>query len=75
MEKMKVDILIKGNLVCKDCLRGGKLYPCQNSELNHWFDIRDALVIDGDVIVSNFDSKDYVVVVVGSVAAKGGCHE
>lgn len=76
MEKIKVDILVIGNLICNDNLRGGgKIYPCKSEELDLWFDVEHALVIDGDVIVDNFDSKDYTVVVTGAVAAKGGCHE
>lgn len=74
MEKIKVDVLINGDLICNNILRGGKLYPCQPNELNLWFDTRNALVLDGNVIVNNFDSKDYVVVVVGAVTAGGASH-
>lgn len=75
MEKIKVDILILGDLVCKQKLTGGgKIYPCRKENLDEWFDTNDSLVIDGDVVVDNFDSKQYTVVVTGAVASKGGSH-
>lgn len=51
---------------------GGKIYPCRKENLDDWFDANNALVIDGDVVVDSFDSKQYIVVVTGSVATKGG---
>lgn len=75
MEKQKVDVLIKGNLICKQILRGGgKIYSCKSEKLDEWFDYEKALVIDGDVVVDSFNSKEYTVVVTGAVAAKGGSH-
>lgn len=73
MEKIKADVLINGDLICEYKLNGGgKIYPCRKENLDEWFDYDNALVIDGDVVVDNFDSKQYTVVVTGSVAAKGG---
>lgn len=74
MEKIKVDVLIKGSLICKQILRGGKIYPCKSEKLDEWFDYEKALVIDGDVIVDSFNSMEYVVVITGAAAAKGGSH-
>lgn len=73
MEKIRVDILIKGNLICKQILRGG-IYPCKSEKLNEWFDYEKALVIDGDVVVDSFNSKEYTVVVTGAMAVGGGSH-
>lgn len=73
MEKMKADILILGNLICKYKLTGGgKIYPCRKEDLNEWFDYEEAMVVVGDVIVDSFDSGMRTVVVTGTVAAKGG---
>lgn len=73
MEKIKVDILILGDLVCEQTLTGGgKIYPCRKENLDEWFETNNALVIDGDVVVDNFNSKQYTVVVTGAVASKGG---
>lgn len=75
MEKLKVDVLIKGDLICKQILTGGgEIYPCKIEKLNEWFDYDSALVIDGDIVVDNFNSMDYTVVVTGALAAKGGSH-
>lgn len=72
MEKIRVDILIKGDLICKQILRGGKIYPCKSEKLDEWFDYEKALVIDGDVVVNSFNSMEYVVVVTGAAAVEGG---
>ena len=73
MEKIKVDILILGDLVCEQKLTGGgKIYPCRKENIDELFDTNNALVIDGDVVVDNFNSKEYTVVVTGAVASKGG---
>lgn len=75
MEKIKVDVLIKGSLICKQILRGGgKIYPCKSEKLDEWFDYEKALVIDGDVVVNSFNSMEYVVVVTGAAAVGGGSH-
>lgn len=70
MEKIKVDVLIKGNLICKQ-ISGGQIYPCKSEKLDEWFDYEKALVIDGDVIVNSFNSMEYVVVVTGAAAVGG----
>lgn len=72
MEKIKVDILIRGNLICKELLTGGKIYSSKNECLDEYFDIHDSVVITGDVVVDRFYSKEYTVVVAGSIVAKGG---
>lgn len=74
MEKIKVDVLIKGNLICKQISGGGKIYPCKNEKLDEWFDYEKALVIDGDVVVNSFNSMEYVVVVTGAAAVGGGSY-
>ena len=72
MEKIKVDVLIKGNLICKQISGGGgKIYPCKSEKLDEWFDYEKALVIDGDVVVNSFNSMEYVVVVTGAAAVGG----
>ena len=74
MEKIKADILIKGDLICEKMLNsgGGQIYSCKTDDLDEWFDVHSAVVIDGDVVVDSFDSMDYTVVVTGAVVAKGG---
>lgn len=73
MEREKADLLISGNLICKQMLTGGgKIHPCKKEKLNEYFDVGDALHIDGDVVVDSFDSKGYSVVVTGAVVAQGG---
>lgn len=71
MEKIKVDVLIKGNLICKQISGGGQIYPCKSEKLDEWFDYEKALVIDGDVVVNSFNSMYYVVVVTGAAAVGG----
>lgn len=53
---------------------GGQIYSCKTDDLDEWFDVHSAVVIDGDVVVDSFNSMDYTVVVTGAVAAKGGSH-
>lgn len=73
MEKIKADILITGDLICKELLTGGgKIYSSKNECLDEYFDIHDSVVITGDVVVDRFYSKEYTVVVTGSIVAKGG---
>lgn len=75
MGKIKADILIKGDLICEKMLNGGRqIYSCKSEDLDEWFDVHSAVVIDGDVVVDSFDSMDYTVVVTGAVATKGGYH-
>ncbi len=69
---IKVDVLIEGNLVANNIVGGGKIYPCRKEKLYEYFDVEDAVRIDGSVTVDSFDSKQYTVVVTGAVAAQGG---
>lgn len=74
--KTKVDILIKGNLLCEESVIGGGIYELSNDErLLEQFCYEDAVVLDGDVHICQFDSKDKTVVVLGCVAQRGGCYE
>lgn len=69
MEKIKADLLIKGNLICEKMLMGGGVFP--SADLSY-FDTSEAVIIDGDLTVQNFDSKEQTVVVCGFAVAKGG---
>lgn len=72
MGKIKADILIKGDLICKKLLTGGgQIYSCKTDDLDEWFDVYSAVVIDGDVVVNSFNSMEYVVVVTGAAAVGG----
>lgn len=53
---------------------GGKIYSCKKEDLHEWFDVHSAVIIDGDVLVDSFDSKEYTVVVCGANACEGGCY-
>ena len=73
MEKKKVDIVILGNLICEQKLTGGgNLYPCIREELESFFDISEACIIEGDVCVNSFNAANKCIVVCGSIASKGG---
>lgn len=73
MEKIKADILVFGDLICKEKLiGGGKLYPCRRNDVEAFFDTTDACVIAGDLIADSLDTGDKVVVVCGALAVKGG---
>lgn len=52
----------------------GKIYSCKKEDLHEWFDVHSAVIIDGDVLVDSFDSKEYTVVVCGANACEGGCY-
>lgn len=71
MEKEKVDMLIRGNLICENKLIGGGISG-YNEELDTQYDISCAIIIDGDVHVNAFDSSHSIVLVTGCVATKGG---
>lgn len=73
MEKIKVDLLIKGNLICEKMLTGGGVYP--SADLERYFDVSDAVTIDGDLVVQSFDSKEHTVAVCGFTVVKGGDYE
>ena len=72
MQKKKIDIIIKGNLICKNRIGGRQIYTCSLQHLNDCFDYEDALVIDGNVRVDSFDSKELCVVVTEGISTKGG---
>ena len=71
MEKEKVDMLIRGNLICENKLIGGAISG-YDEELDTQYDISCAIIIDGDVHVNAFDSSHSIVLVTGCVATKGG---
>lgn len=74
--KIKVDILIKGNLLCEESVIGGGIYELSNDKkLLEQFCYEDAVVLDGDVYIRKFNSRDKVIVVFGCVAQRGGCDE
>ena len=76
MGKLKADVVIYGDLICKEKLQGGgKIYVTSRKELESFFDIDGACVVRGNVETSSFDSGEKVVVVCGAVAVKGGLHE
>lgn len=73
--KEKVDFVINGNLICKKSLMGGgKIYSCNKNDLDVYYDTKDAIHIDGDVLVDSFNFKHKTVVVTGSISAKGGIY-
>lgn len=72
-EKIQADLVILGNLICERRLTGGgKIYPCRREQLESFFDIGGACIIEGDVCVDNFHTGGRCVVVCGGVSAKGG---
>lgn len=71
MEKEKVDMLIRGNLICENKLIGGAISG-YDEELDTQYDISCAIIVDGDVHVNAFDSSHSKVLVTGCVATKGG---
>ena len=71
MEKKKADVLIIGDLICKNRIGGGQIYACSLRHLD-CFDYENALVIDGNVIVNSFDNKGLCIVVTGDVVTEGG---
>ena len=72
MEKEKVDMLIRGNLICENKLTMGGVISGYDEELDTQYDISCAIIIDGDVHVNAFDSSHSIVLVTGCVATKGG---
>lgn len=76
--KITADIFIYGDLVCKQTvIWEDKLYSCGNSKekLEKLFDVQRAVLIDGDVVVNNFNGRRYCTVVFGHVIAKGDFNE
>lgn len=73
MEKIKADILINGDLICEQKLNGGgQIYS--TSDVEKYFDASNAIIIDGDVNINSIDSKNYIIVITGSVITKGGSY-
>lgn len=72
----KVDILIKGSLLCKQSLQmgGGKLAACRQMPAD--YDVSDAVTLEGDVSLTSFDAKGKTVLVIGHVTTleEGGNH-
>lgn len=68
MEKIKVDLIIKGSLVCK-YISGGGIFQSPESDLNKYFDCEGAIQIDGDVNTERLDSHNRNIVVCGEVVA------
>lgn len=69
----KVDILIKGSLLCKQSLLGGgKLAACR--QIPPGYDVSDAVTLEGDVSLTSFDAKEKTVLVIGHVTtlSEGG---
>lgn len=73
----KVDLLIIGNLLTINKLHvgGGKLQHCPADKLDEYYDLSEAVVIEGDVVVDSFVSKGKFVVVTGAISTKGGSYE
>lgn len=70
--KTKAEILIVGNLLCINEIRGGQICHCPLRLLEENFDTSEAITIHGDVSVESFDAKDKVVVVTNAISTKGG---
>lgn len=71
MEKIKVDVLIDGSLICEQkIMGGGRIYSLHNAE--DCFDVSKAIVIKGNIDIDSLDSKDYVIAVTNSISTKGG---
>lgn len=70
MGKIKVDLIIKGSLICK-YISGGGIFQSSESDLDKYFDCEGAIQIDGDVDTERLDSHNRKVVVCGSVVALG----
>lgn len=74
MKKIKADILIKGNLICSNNVTGGgQIYSTHKPE--KYFNTTESIVIDGDININNLNSKQYVIVVVGSIITNGGSYD
>lgn len=72
MEKLKPDLIIRGSLIAGRRVGGGQLYASVKDE---WIDPSDAIVIEGDVCVEEFNSQDRTVAVTGHVVSKGGGYD
>lgn len=68
MDKIKVDLLIKGVLSATIKLGGGKIYFCPEQEVKKHFDIDNAVIIYGDVNIEKIYVPCYVIVVTNGVS-------
>lgn len=70
MEKKKVDLLVRGSVVCK-YISGGGIFQSPESDLDKYFDCDEAIQVTGDINTEHLDGSNRVVVVCGSVVALG----
>lgn len=78
MEKKVANVVIYGDLIsnCKIKLLGGaKITHCKKDLVESSFDISSALIIHGNLWIDSFENNDFLIVVTGTIATKGGCHE
>ena len=71
--KQKIDMLIKGNLIADaniSKLGGGEIF-LQISNKEKDYDITSAIVVNGDVHVSSFETGSKTILVCGYVTAFG----
>lgn len=72
MDKIKVNIVIFGNLSAREVSwGGGELSVCDSEEIGAFFDISGAVKIIGNVTVDIFNIEDQQVLVVGEVLEGG----
>lgn len=75
MEKLKVNLVIKGDVISNGYIsasvEGGENRPSLLSKVDNLdnYDISEATVIDGDLVCNNFEYAG-LVIVTGYVAAK-----
>lgn len=75
MEKLKVNLVIKGDVISNGYISasvgGGENRPSLLSKVDNLdnYDISEATVIDGDLVCNNFEYAG-LVIVTGYVAAK-----
>lgn len=67
---MKVNMLIKGNLISHGNITGGGIRQCRESEIGTKYDVSNAVIIEGNVVVQSFDSYSNIVIVCGHITAK-----
>lgn len=68
----KVDLLIKGNLLVINNITGGGIFSTSLEQLEEYFNVSEAAIIEGDLNIESFDCRSLCVVVLGAVVAKGG---
>lgn len=65
----KVSLLIKGNLQCKNILRGGNfVFLAKESD----YDLSECVIIEGDLITESDIKADGLVLVTGFIDVTGG---